>query len=176
MTAREVQADANTLLETAFVANAADLLSYFGRRVRVSADAADLLGETFLVAARRVQRMPPTAEEGRMWLFGIARRVLANSNRSTARHASLVAKLQERLRALPADQPDAEALDIRAALDALPPSHSELIRLVLWDGFTVPEAAAILGISESTARGRYQRARAKLAAMLSEHRYERISE
>lgn len=110
-----------------------------------------------------------------MWLFGIARRVLANSNRSIVRHASLVAKLQDRLRTLPAEQPDAEALDVRAALDTLPAGQSELIRLVLWDGFTLPEAAAILGVSESTARGRYQRARARLAAILSEQRYERIS-
>ncbi|MEI5583760.1 MULTISPECIES: RNA polymerase sigma factor [unclassified Agromyces] len=175
MTVGGVRPGGSTLLESAFVANSADLLSYFGRRVCVPADAADLLGETFLIATRRVQRMPSTPEEGRMWLFGIARRVLANSNRSIVRHASLVAKLQERLRTLPTEQPDVEALDVRAALEALPAGQSELVRLVLWDGFTLPEAAAILGVSESTARGRYQRARAKLAAILGEQRYERIS-
>ncbi|MBM7831937.1 putative DNA-binding protein (UPF0251 family) [Agromyces cerinus] len=46
------------------------------------------------------------------------------------------------------------------------------VRLVLWDGFTVAEAATILGISETTARGRYQRARARLRELLREHQYE----
>lgn len=175
MTANDAGAVDDSKLEAAFVLNAADLLSYFGRRVQIPADAADLLGETFLIATRRAHRLPQAPEEARMWLFGIARRVLANGRRSMTRHANLVAKLQERLRTTRVEQPDGEALDIRAALDALPPTQSELVRLVLWDGFTLPEAAAILGVSESTARGRYQRARTKLAERLHEHRYERTS-
>lgn len=160
-------------LEDAYVANAADLLSYFGRRVPVPADAADLLGETFLVASRRSERLPADPEQARMWLFGVARRVLANANRSSARQADLTSKLREQLQLLPPEVPDSHAVDVRAALEALPPDQSELVRLVLWDGFTIPEAAKILDISESTARGRYQRARAKLTQLLQETQFER---
>jgi RNA polymerase sigma-70 factor (ECF subfamily) len=160
------------LLERAYVANSADLLSYFGRRVPIPADAADLLSETFVVAWRRGDRMPADPEQARMWLFGVARRVLANAARGAARHSDLADKLREHLHTLPPEQVDAGTLDIRAALEAIPADQSELVRLVLWDGFTLPEAATILGVSESTARGRYQRARAQLRELLREHQYE----
>ncbi|WP_428833563.1 sigma factor-like helix-turn-helix DNA-binding protein [Pseudoclavibacter helvolus] len=54
----------------------------------------------------------------------------------------------------------------RETLDCLPSEQSELVRLILWDGFTLPQAATILGIRESTARGRYQRARLRLRELL----------
>ncbi|MDQ0893619.1 RNA polymerase sigma factor [Agromyces ramosus] len=159
-------------LERAYLANAADLLSYFGRRVRVAADAADLLSETFVVAWRRGDRMPADPEQARMWLFGVARRVLANAARGEGRHADLTGKLRAHLETVPTEQVDGQVLDVRAALDAIPADQSELVRLVLWDGFTVLEAATILGISESTARGRFQRARIRLRELLREHQYE----
>ncbi|WDH77406.1 RNA polymerase sigma factor [Microbacterium esteraromaticum] len=159
-------------LEHVYVANAADLLSYFGRRAQVPADAADLLSETFVVAWRRGDRMPVEPEQARMWLFGVARRVLANAARGAARQSDLTDKLRAHLEALPSEHVGAESLDIRTALDAIPDNQSELVRLVLWDGFTLPEAATIVGISESTARGRYQRARIQLRELLHEHQFE----
>lgn len=161
-----------TRLEQAYIANAPDLLSYFGRRVRIPADAADLLSETFVVAWRRADRMPVEPEQARMWLFGVARRVLANAARGDIRRSGLADRLRAHLDATPTGHVDGDALDIRAALKAIPDDQSELVRLVLWDGFTVPEAATILGISETTARGRYQRARARLRELLREHQYE----
>lgn len=159
-------------LERLYVVNAADLLSYFGRRVQISADAADLLSETFVVAWRRGDRMPADPEHARMWLFGVARRVLANAARGAVRHTDLTDKMRAHLETLPTEHVDADTLDVRAALDTIPPDQSELVRLVLWDGFTVPEAATVLGISESTARGRYQRAMTRLRELLRTHRYE----
>ncbi|PWC03782.1 RNA polymerase sigma factor [Agromyces badenianii] len=161
-----------TRLEQAYVANAADLLSYFGRRVRIPADAADLLSETFVVAWRRADRLPADPEQARMWLFGVARRVLSNAARGASRQSGLADRLRAHLETLPTEHVDADTLDVRAALDAIPVDQSELVRLVLWDGFSLPEAARILGINESTARGRYQRARARLRDLLHEHHYE----
>ncbi|KQZ11030.1 hypothetical protein ASD23_02620 [Agromyces sp. Root1464] len=169
---RRVRSDRETRLEQAYVANAPDLLSYFGRRVHNSADTADLLSETFVVAWRRADRLPVDPEQTRMWLFGVARRVLANAARGDIRRAGLADRLRAHLETRPSEHVDADALDIRAALDALPDDQSELVRLVLWDGFTMPEAATILGIRETTARGRYQRARARLRELLREHQYE----
>ena len=63
-----------------------------------------------------------------MWLFGVARRVLANAARGDIRRSGLADRL-------------------RAHLETLP-------------------------VSETTARGRYQRARARLRALLREHQYE----
>lgn len=159
-------------LTAAYTANAADLVTYFARRVDVAADAADLLGETFLVATRRSDRLPADDEQARMWLFGIARKVLANAVRGSARRHWLTAALREHLATLPPEDPGDRTIDVRAALEAIPADQAELIRLVLWDGFTVPQAAVILGISESTARGRYQRARGNLRARLHDYQQE----
>ncbi|MCS5717758.1 ECF-type sigma factor [Herbiconiux sp. CPCC 205763] len=60
----------------------------------------------------------------------------------------------------------AELLDVRASVQALPDGQRELVMLIHWEGFTLPEAARIVGIRESTARGRYQRARITLHAHL----------
>ncbi|MCD2440655.1 sigma-70 family RNA polymerase sigma factor [Agromyces sp. SYSU K20354] len=136
--------------EHVYVANAADLLSYFGRRVQIPADAADLLSETFIVAWRRGDRMPVEPEQARMWLFGVARRVLANAARGGARHSDLTDKLRAHLEALPTEQVDAETLDIRAALDALPDDQSELVRLVLWD--PLPACGSVAQLSSWTRR------------------------
>ena len=153
-------------LEGLHDANAADLLSYFGRRVSVAADAADLLSETFVVAWRRIDQLPSDPEQARMWLFGVARRLLANAARGTLRHADLTLKLRQHLETQPLESTDTAALDVQDALDQLPPDQSELVRLILWDGFTLPQAAAILGISTSTAHGRHQRARNTLRQIL----------
>ena len=51
------------------------------------ADAADVTAETFLVAWRRYDDAPPG--DGRPWLFGIARHVLANHHRSGRRRDRL---------------------------------------------------------------------------------------
>lgn len=173
MMRRQNRSTREAQLEAAYQANAAALLTYFGRRAQVPADAADLLSETFVVAWRRGDRMPTEPEQARMWLFGVAKRVLGNAARRTTRNSNLTDKLRAHLESLPTEHVDTQTLDIRAALDALPDNQSELVRLVLWDGFTVPEAATILGISETTARGRYQRARAQLREVLHEHQYER---
>jgi RNA polymerase sigma-70 factor (ECF subfamily) len=77
-------------------------------------------------------------------------------------------KLAGTLRAMPLEEPTAEHLDVRRALDAIAPDQAELIKLVLWDGFTVIDAGRILGLSASTARGRYQRARTALRELLTE--------
>ncbi|NYF14831.1 RNA polymerase sigma-70 factor (ECF subfamily) [Pseudoclavibacter sp. JAI123] len=152
-------------LEALHDANAADLLSYFGRRVSVPADAADLLSETFVVAWRRIDRMPSDPEQARMWLFGVARRLLANAARGSVRRTDLNLRLRQQLEAQP-EAADPAAIEVREALDRLPANQGELVRLILWDGFTLPQAAEILGVKESTARGRYQRARIRLRELL----------
>lgn len=166
MIGRRRRTHRDATLERLHEANATDLLNYFTRRVSVSADAADLLSETFIVAWRRIDHMPSDPEQARMWLFGVARRLLANATRGSLRHADLTLKLRQHLETHPIEPSDPAARDARDALDRLPTDQGELVRLILWDGFTLPEAAVILGISESTARGRHQRARRRLRELL----------
>jgi RNA polymerase sigma-70 factor (ECF subfamily) len=149
----------------AIAANSVDLLAYFERRVTEPAEAADLLAETMMSAWRRADAMPAEPEQARMWLFVVARNTLANADRSERRRWRLANKL--RLLLQPRDAPSAdEGWEVRDAVDRLAPELRELIRLIHWDGFTAAEAADVLGISASTARGRYARAKEQLRAQL----------
>lgn len=154
-------------LRAALRGTADDLLRYFERRVAVREDAADLLSETMCVAWRRVDKLPEEPERQRMWLFTIAANVLANGRRSRRRAAALSTRLRGMLRE--ASTPDhAETLAVRDAVLRLHDAHRELVMLIHWDGFTVTEAAELLGLNPSTARGRYAAARDQLRQALAE--------
>jgi len=131
---------------------------------RTSADAAqDTVAETFLVAWRRLDDVPPDALP---WLFGVARRVLANQRRSTARSAAL----EQRLAGTTAigshedRADDAEAL--RAALGRLSESDREALILVAWHGLSTARAARAAGCTRTAFGVRLHRARRRLEAQL----------
>ena len=139
---------------------APELLSFFRRRTTNPEDAADLLAECFLVAWRRRRQVPGDSREALMWMYGVASNVLRNARRTKHRHDALV----ERLRSTHEEaHSPAELPEVTDAIARLPSDQSEIVRLVHWEGFSVVEAATVLGLSESTARGRYQRARTRLA-------------
>ena len=121
--------------------------------------AQDVVAETFTVAWRRLDKVP---EKPLPWLYGVARRVLANQRRSTRRLTSLRRKLE----------PDADTApeladpELAAALRALPAIDREILALVAWEGLTAAEAAVVLDCTSTAARLRLHRARARLAAAL----------
>lgn len=144
-----------------------DLLKYLQRRLSLE-DAADALADVMLTAWRRVGALPRTAEESRMWLFGIARNVLSNSTRAENRRADLSGRLRGVLATTPTEgHPADEGADVRDAIARLAPEQAELIRLIHWDGFSITEAGQLLGVPASTARTRYQRAREDLRSKLA---------
>ena len=147
---------------------APDLLRYLERMASSPEDAADLLAETFLTAWRHRDRIPPGDEDARMWMFVTARNMSNNWRRGKQRRVQLSNLLRDELATAvqPKEETPPEVLDTRAAVAALPANLQEIVTLVHWDGFTVPEAARITGVRESTARGRYQRARTQLRATL----------
>jgi len=151
-----------SVLETA----ASDLLAYLERRVG-SDDAPDLLGETMVVAWRRIRDLPKDEERARMWLFGIARGTVQNHARGERRRWALAERIRLQVReSQTAPAADAGA-DVRDAIDRLDSDLAELVRLVHWERFSLVDAAELLGIPASTARGRYQRAKDHLRAALS---------
>lgn len=156
----------DALLIAAFEANATDLLAYLGRRVG-SDDAPDLLGETMVVAWRRVRDLPADRERARMWLFGVARGTLQNHARGERRRWALVDRIRLQANERAAAPPSDAGAEVRDAIERLDPDLAELVRLVHWDGFSLTDAAELLGIPASTARGRYQRAKSDLRAALS---------
>lgn len=146
--------------------NASDLLAYFEYRAR-GAEAADLLSETMTAAWRRIDAMPDDSMQARMWLFGIARNVLANAERSAQRRWKLADKLRTHLTTAAPPEDDQRTIEVRDAVTRLTPELRELIGLIHWDGFSIADAADIVGIPASTARTRYQTARQQLAQSLT---------
>ena len=66
--------------EEVYLAHRGSILGYVLRRTDNPDDAADVIAETFLTAWRRLEDVPRDAE-ARLWLYGVARRVLANHHR-----------------------------------------------------------------------------------------------
>jgi RNA polymerase sigma-70 factor, ECF subfamily len=143
------------------------VLAYFERRVDVREDAADLLGETLLVVWRRRDALPADEIEARMWMFGIARRVILSYRRGGVRRVALVERLRTELNATPGDvEPDPRLDLLGEALAELPERDLEIVRLVAWDGFSLADVAQHLRIPAGTVRSRYSRARAVLRSRL----------
>ena len=151
-------------LEELFHENARPLLGYALRRTERPEDAADVLSDVMLVAWRRLDDVP-AGSEARLWLFGVARRVLANQGRSAARRLNLGERLRDELSGF--SIPDHAELhqdreEVRAALRRLSEADRELLLLVAWEGLEPHEAAKVLSISAVAARTRLHRARRRL--------------
>lgn len=155
---------ASDALTTALAASADGLLAYLQRRVGPD-DAPDLLGETMVVAWRRASDLPRDDERARMWLFGIARGTLLNHARGERRRWALADRIRVRVPGDAAPAAD-DGLDVRDAIARLSPEDAELVRLVHWERLSIADAAELLGIPSSTARGRYARAKEELRASL----------
>ena len=144
-------------------------ISAYAHKRTSSANANDVVAETFLTAWRRRDDIP--AEPQTLpWLYGVSRRVLANSRRSDTRYQ----RLRERMTREPADQgtpvnmiesKDAFS-EVSAAINALGESDAEVLRLTAWEGLTPTEIAAVLSIEPSAARQRLFRARQRLTEQL----------
>ena len=61
---------------------------------------------------------------------------------------------------------DEGGAEVRKLVLDLPDRYRELVMLVHWDGFSIAEAAQMLGLGQSTARTRYARARDRLRAQV----------
>ena len=141
------------------------ILAYFARRADRD-DAADLLGETLVVVWRRVATIPSDEERARMWLYGVARKVLSQHRRSSVRRTALAERLRLELSEQPATVDPTEHDEVRAHIAALPEVDREIIELVYWEGFSLTEVASVLGMRQATVRSRHFRARAALKAAL----------
>jgi RNA polymerase sigma-70 factor (ECF subfamily) len=142
------------------------VLGYHLRRCRDDDAAHELTAETFaqawLVRARFRDECGGSAGP---WLFGIARNVLLAS----VRRRTLEAGARERLGMLaaPAVEPDESWLEgLDEALDELPESQREAIRLRVLDDLGYADVAAALGTTPAAARVRVHRGLTALRARL----------
>jgi RNA polymerase sigma factor (sigma-70 family) len=151
-----------------YQANHDPVLGYVVRRTANGHDAADILAETFMTVWRRLDDVP-SGEKARPWLFGVARRVLANHHRGERRHTALTARLAAELSGI-RRQPSEESADmdtLAKAFAELSDGYREVLSLADWEGMSVTEIAVVLGCSANAVRIRLHRARRRLAHALS---------
>ena len=135
------------------------IADYVQRRVIVL-DAEDVVAQVFLVAWRRFEVIPPPPED-RLWLFGVARRMVADHRRSTMRRLRLTDRLVGEARGPDSSTESFGLLHARvdAALEILRPAEREVLRLVLWEGLSHNDASTVLGCTANAVELRYRRAR-----------------
>jgi RNA polymerase sigma factor (sigma-70 family) len=153
----------------------------FALRRSTFEEAKDLTAETFRVAWERLDAVP---EKPLPYLYGIARRLLANQRRAQTRRVALFAKLSQEAASRdphawegtvtptsvhgPADE------TIRMAASHLPMPDQDVLALTYWEGLSAPEVAGVLGCSRAAVLVRLHRARRRLAVQLALLEPERV--
>ncbi len=144
----------------------------FNAALRITGDhaeAEDVLQESFLSAFRELSSYKGDSSFG-AWL----KRIVVNKSINCLRQRRLaLVPLGEQHHDAPADHdfgpsPDDEAETryradvLRRCIQELPDGYRVVLTLYLLEGYDHLEVAGILGISESTSKSQYSRARAKL--------------
>lgn len=154
------------LFRRLFEAHLGDLWRFARRRCHSSDDADDIAAQVFAIAWRRRNELP--AADLRLWLFGVARLVLANHRRSTERQHRLQLRLVgDQRTAHRIDEPSVTHEELRAALAALSELDREVIVMRCWDGLAVTEIAAILDRTPNAVSVRLHKARQKMLDRLA---------
>jgi len=153
--------------EQLFKETRSEILGYAVRRTRSPEDAADVLGETFLIAWRKLDTVP-SGDEARLWLYGVARNVLRRgpAHENTLDIDRLAFELGE---AVDTSRPEEEnqTPELWGALERLPGPQRDVILLAAWEELTPREIATITGSSVNLVRVRLHRARAHLKRELA---------
>lgn len=147
------------------------MLNICVRMLRDQAAAEDALQEAFVSAFRKLHTFEGRASFG-AWL----KRIVVNRCLShLSRHKPLVESLDEAhfREASPAEEPEADLpLDpaqIHEAIKSLPDGCRVIFNLYLLEGYDHQEIAGILGVSVSTSKSQYHRARMLLRERLEAH-------
>ncbi|MBN6056195.1 sigma-70 family RNA polymerase sigma factor [Nonomuraea sp. RK-328] len=145
------------------------ITAYAARRCGSPQDAADVVADTFTVAWRRVDELPE-GEQAMLWLYGVARKVLANRRRTGRYRQERNTELDAEVADLYGRRPDGgvELDAIARAFRDLPGDDRELLSLVAWEGLDREQIAAVLGLTRNAVRVRLHRARKRFAHALAE--------
>lgn len=147
-----------------------EVLAYCMRRVdRVTAE--DATSDVFTVAWRRIDELE--WETARPWLYGIARGILFNQQRSSRRWINLnrkTASLASEFTTGPevVVLQSESAREVGVALNRLSSSDREILLLSVWEELTGPEIAAALDISTNAVDQRLYRAKKRFAKYLKD--------
>jgi GDPmannose 4,6-dehydratase len=144
-----------------YTAHRADIAAYVRRRVG-EADVGDIVAQVFSVAWRHFATVP-AAPGDRLWLFGVARRMVADHRRTTLRRLRLFQRLAGAASGTPVPPERFGLVEarVKAALKELRPAEREVLRLVVWEELSHAGSASLLGCTPNAVELRYRRARAR---------------
>ena len=168
--ASTAQVESRERFEALFRANSRRILGYALRRLDKPEDAADVLSDVMLTAWRRRADVP-AGDEATLWLYGVARRVIANWSRADRRHTRLAERLRvaiERNATVDHAAEHAAADEVRVGLRQLSELDREVLLLSAWEGLDPAQISKVLDLAPATARSRLLRARQRLRAALEE--------
>ena len=118
------------------------VVNYATRRID-HASAIDAAAETFSIAWRRLEDVPPEPQT-LPWLYGVARRVLANQRRGDARRSALHDRLRQRWTEPVVDEHSmAELHPLCSALESLSPDDRDIVLLAGAEGLSSAEIANV---------------------------------
>jgi RNA polymerase sigma-70 factor (ECF subfamily) len=127
----------------------------------------DLVQETLLRAIANIDSFQPGTNMS-AWLFTILRNLFRSEYRKRRREVEDTdGSYAESLKSHPEQNSHLEFKEFRTALDKLPPDQREALILVGASGFSYEEAAAICDCAVGTIKSRVNRARTRLADLLS---------
>jgi RNA polymerase sigma-70 factor (ECF subfamily) len=144
-----------------------DLMGFALRRTERPETAADVVADTFVVAWRRIDEIPPN--RARPWLFGVARNVLSGHERSHRRQERLAARLRQVVTEVTVAAPRIPDA-VSSAFRSLSDGDREVLQLVAWENLSAEDLAVALDCTVNAARIRLHRARRRFAVALDEQR------
>lgn len=143
--------------------------AYAVRRLDSAADVADVVAEVFTTAWRRLDDVPAAPEAG-LWLYGVARRVLAGHHRSSRRRRRLMLRMAVTQVSSHHEAPDLAEDELILALRQIPDGEREALMLTAWEQLSHAEAAQVLGCSPNAVAIRVHRAKSRLREALTDPR------
>jgi RNA polymerase sigma-70 factor (ECF subfamily) len=127
----------------------------------------DLVQETLLRAIANIDSFQPGTNMS-AWMFTILRNLFRSEYRKRRREVEDTdGSYAESLKSHPEQNSRLEFQEFRAALAKLPPDQREALILVGASGFSYEEAASICDCAVGTIKSRVNRARTRLADLLS---------
>lgn len=130
--------------------------------------AEDVVQETLLRAWRHPRVLDQTHRSARAWLFTVARRIAIDGWRSAAARSEVSTDAPPDI-PLPDDTDRAlQGWLVADALRELSPAHREVLVLCFFQGYSVADAAARLGVAPGTVKSRTHYALRALRLALEE--------
>ncbi len=125
-----------------------DIFRYLYARTGLREEAEDLASQVFVIALRRIDSFQNRGRPFLAWLYGIARKIFAESQRRSRRRGSM----ETAMKASASDStagPDVEAMDLRNELASLNETQREVVILRLIVGLPAKRVGELLNKKEN---------------------------